>query len=160
MYLSIHRNEYLTVLAEIKYKDKFPNQISVGQRGTMFICLQLATDPFIKPFVYDQPEDDLDNNFIMSDLVPIFREIKSYRQVIIVTHNANLVVNADAEQIIVANNDNEVISYVSGSLEHNFKPILTESDPLLRQGIREHVCDILEGGEEAFEKREQKYGLS
>jgi ABC-type lipoprotein export system ATPase subunit/predicted nucleic acid-binding Zn-ribbon protein len=160
LYLSMHRNDYLKVLAEIKYKDKFPNQISVGQRGTMFICLQLATDPFIKPFVYDQPEDDLDNNFIMSDLVPIFREIKSYRQVIIVTHNANLVVNADAEQIIVANNDNEVISYVAGSLEHNFKPILTENDPLLRQGIREHVCDILEGGEEAFEKREQKYGFA
>lgn len=159
LFLSIHRNEYLKVLAEIKYKGKFPNQISVGQRGTMFICLQLATDPFIKPFVYDQPEDDLDNNFIMSDLVPIFRDIKTYRQVIIVTHNANLVVNADAEQVIVANNDNEVISYVSGSLEHTFKPLISENDSLLKQGIREHVCDILEGGEEAFEKREQKYGF-
>lgn len=160
LYLSNYRNEYLKVIAEITYKNKLPHQISVGQRGTMFICLQLATDPFIKPFVYDQPEDDLDNNFIMTDLVPIFREIKQYRQVIIVTHNANLVVNADAEQIIVANNNNERIEYVSGALEHNFSRNTRESNLLLQQGIREHVCDILEGGEIAFEKREQKYGFA
>ena len=111
----------------------------------MYLCLKLATDPFMKPFIFDQPEDDLDNNFIVNELVPLFKKIKKYRQVIIVTHNANLVVNSDAEQVIVAENDNEVINYKAGSLEN------TE--------IKEKVCEILEGGREAFKKRESKYGF-
>jgi len=80
--------------------------------------MKLATDPFGSPFVFDQPEDDLDNRFIMTELVPLFRKIKKYRQVIIATHNANLVVNADAEQVIVANNEEEELSYISGSIEN------------------------------------------
>jgi len=70
---------------------------------------------------------------------------KKYRQVIIATHNANLVVNADAEQVIIAKNDSEKLSYVSGSLENH--------------EIRSKICDVLEGGKEAFRKREQKYGF-
>ncbi len=145
---------YLKVICELKYKNKAPNQLSVGQRGTLFVCLKLATDTFGQPFVFDQPEDDLDNQFIMHELVPLFRTIKNFRQVIVVTHNANLVVNADAEQVIVASNEGEKVSYVSGSLE-NSKTI----DPAT-VGIRENVCDILEGGILAFKSREQKYRIS
>lgn len=140
------RREYLKVLPSIKYKGKEPEKLSVGQRGTFFVCLKLATEAFTAPFVFDQPEDDLDNEFIVKELRPLFREIKKYRQVIIVTHNANLVVNADAEQVVVANNDNEVISFKSGSLE----------DPR----IRDEVCRVLEGGKEAFRQRELRYDLS
>ncbi|AJS57218.1 hypothetical protein UB51_00430 [Paenibacillus sp. IHBB 10380] len=75
--------------------------------------------------------------------------------IIIATHNANLVVNADAEQVIVAGNNGELLSYVSGSLENTFKN-RSLTDSLLKQGIREHVCDILEGGERAFGKGERK----
>ena len=101
-----------------KYKGKEVNKFSVGQRGTFYVCMKLATDPFGSPFVFDQPEiDDLDNEFIMAQLVPLFRKIKKYRQVIIVTHNANLVVNTDAEQIIVADNQGENIRYRAGSVE-------------------------------------------
>lgn len=139
------RNEYLAVISKVKYKGKEPHELSVGQRGTLFICLQLATNPFSTPLIFDQPEDDLDNNFIMEELVPIFKKIKEYRQIIIVTHNANVVVNADAEQVLVAYNENEIISYKSGALE----------DP----EIRGEVCKILEGGERAFAQREKKYGI-
>ncbi len=142
---------FLYVNAEFEYKGKTVDKLSVGQRGTFYVCLKLATDPFGSPFVFDQPEDDLDNDFIMSQLVPLFRKIKKYRQVIIVTHNANLVVNTDAEQIIVANNESEIISYNSGALEDG-----TIADGV---GTKASICNILEGGSYAFEKRERKYGI-
>ncbi|WP_339720497.1 TrlF family AAA-like ATPase [uncultured Paraglaciecola sp.] len=142
---------YLYVNAEFEYKGKTVDKLSVGQRGTFYVCLKLATDPFGSPFVFDQPEDDLDNEFIMEQLVPLFREIKKYRQVIIVTHNANLVVNTDAEQIIVASNEGEVISYEAGALE--------DGCVISNEGTRASICNILEGGSYAFEKRERKYGI-
>lgn len=150
--LSKYQKNYLSVSAKVLYKGKSPEKLSVGQRGTFYLCMKLVTDPFGSPFVYDQPEDDLDNEFIVEELVPIFKKIKKYRQVIIATHNANLVVNADSEQVIVANNDEEALSYSSGSLEN------TEKEP--NRGIRENVCRILEGGKVAFEKREKKYGIN
>ena len=82
----------------------------------------------------------------MRDLVGIFRKIKKYRQVIIVLHNANLVVNADSEQVIIADNIDGVLHYFSGSLES--------------PEINDKICKILEGGKNAFLSREQKYHLS
>ncbi len=152
LYLYSYRKNYLSVNPIIEYQGKSPDKLSVGQRGTFFVCMKLATDPFGSPFIFDQPEDDLDNKFIMRELVPLFRGIKKYRQVIIATHNANLVVNADAEQVIIASNNGEKLSYFSGSLEHT-----SSIEPF---GIRENVCDILEGGQTAFESREKKYGFS
>lgn len=127
------------------YQEKDLQRISVGQRGTFYLCLKLATESFSTPFLFDQPEDDLDNEFIIKNLIPIFREVKKYRQVIIVTHNANFVVNADSDQIVVATNQNEVLSYEAGALED--------------LAIRERICDILEGGKKAFLNREQRYGI-
>lgn len=74
----------------------------------------------------------------MHNLVPLFRKIKQYRQVIIVTHNANLVVNCDAEQVIIATNDEEVISYRAGALEYG--------DHDAPNSMRRAICDVLEGG--------------
>lgn len=145
LYSEDSRKNYLQVVPSIKYFGKDPEQLSVGQRGTFYVCLKLATSAFLTPFVFDQPEDDLDNAFIVEELEPIFRKIKKHRQVVIVTHNANLVVNSDAEQIIIASNEDEEISYKSGSLEC--------------PKIRKEVCRILEGGETAFKKREMKYEL-
>ena len=96
-------------------------------------------------FIVDQPEDNLDNQFIMNELVPLIRQIKKSRQVILSTHNANLVVNADAEQIIVARLDSDKKDYPSGSIENKF--------------INGSIKEILEGGEEAFRSRENKYGM-
>jgi hypothetical protein len=140
------QRSYLSVRAGLTYRGKPPEMLSVGQRGTFFLCMKLATDPFGSPFIFDQPEDDLDNEFIVQKLVPIFRKIKKYRQVIIATHNANLVVNADAEQIVIAENDAETLRYETGALEEGH--------------IRNKICLVLEGGERAFKQRELKYGLS
>jgi len=117
----------------------------VGQKGTVYLCLKLATQAFTQPLIFDQPEDDLDNEFIIEELVDIFRGIKQFRQVILVSHNANLVVNADADQVIVAQNDSGVLRYSSGSLE----------DPAINRAVRR----ILEGGDAAFLKRELRYNL-
>ncbi|WP_337024518.1 MULTISPECIES: TrlF family AAA-like ATPase [unclassified Pantoea] len=142
---------YLGVKAQFTYKGKTVEKLSAGQRGTFYVCLKLATDPFGSPFVFDQPEDDLDNDFIMHHLVPLFRKIKQYRQVIIVTHNANLVVNCDAEQVLVASNNDEVITYRCGALE--------AGEFSHGNTMRQAICNVLEGGHLAFEQRERKYGL-
>ena len=97
------------------------------------------------PIILDQPEDHIDNNFISSDLVPVLREAKKERQIIIVTHNANLVVNGDAEQVIVAKHKGGKIKYEPGSIEN--------------RAIRREIAELLEGGQEAFEKRERKYAF-
>ena len=137
------RGQYLKVLPKITYDGKDLSKLSVGQRGTIYLCISLATNAFSTPIIFDQPEDDLDNKFIVNELVCIFRELKKYRQIIIVTHNANLVVNTDAEQVIIANNENEVLTYKSGSLEN--------------KDIIDSACEILEGGEEAFRRRRERY---
>lgn len=142
---------YLSVKAQFTYKGKTVEKLSAGQRGTFYVCLKLATDPFGSPFVFDQPEDDLDNDFIMHHLVPLFRKIKQYRQVIIVTHNANLVVNCDAEQVLVASNNDEIITYRCGALE--------DGDAAHGNTMRQAICNVLEGGHLAFEQRERKYGF-
>lgn len=137
------RKEYLSTIVETSYNGKTLEKLSAGQKGTLYLLLQLATKAFSTPLIFDQPEDDLDNEFIIEELVDLFKELKKYRQIIIVTHNANLVVTADTEQVIVANNNDENITYLPGSLENHT--------------IIENVCKILEGGKNAFEKRKRRY---
>jgi predicted ATPase len=118
-------------------------RLSMGQKGTVLLKLMLAEGEH--PLIVDQPEESLDNRFIYDELVGAFRDAKSKRQVLIATSNANLVVNTDAEQVVVARFQDGEISYRSGALED--------------LSIREDVTAILEGGEEAFRRREEKYGL-
>lgn len=139
------RSAFLRVEPVISYGGRPLERLSVGQKGTVYLCLKLATQAFTQPLIFDQPEDDLDNEFIIEELVEIFRGIKQFRQVILVTHNANLVVNADAEQVIVAENVNGLLKYTSGSLEAE----------LTNKAVRR----ILEGGDEAFLNRELRYNL-
>jgi DNA repair exonuclease SbcCD ATPase subunit len=139
------RSAFLRVEPVISYGGRPLERLSVGQKGTVYLCLKLATQAFTQPLIFDQPEDDLDNEFIIEELVEIFRGIKQFRQVILVTHNANLVVNADAEQVVVAENANGVLKYTSGSLE--------------AEVTNKAVRRILEGGDEAFLKRELRYNL-
>jgi len=96
---------------------KTTKQLSAGQKGTLYTKIKLLTNAFDTPVLFDQPEDDLDNDFIMKNLVYLFRKLKQYRQIIIVTHNPNLVINADAEQVIIAKNTQESISYLCGAIE-------------------------------------------
>lgn len=99
-------------------------------------------------------------------MVTYIRNKKLERQIILVTHNPNITVGTDAEEIIVANQhgahtenqDGVKFEYRSGAIENSYKRDGTKT-VLLSQGIREHVCDLLEGGDIAFKKRESKYGL-
>lgn len=99
-------------------------------------------------------------------MVTYLREKKNKRQIVLVTHNPNVVVGADAEEIIVANQqgignvnpEGVKFAYITGALEDSF--VDDNDSMLLSQGIREHVCDLLEGGDKAFKLRERKYQLS
>ena len=135
--------DYVTPSTKIFFNGTPIDKLSMGQKGTILLKLFLAEGDH--PLIVDQPEENLDNKFIYGELVGAFRKAKKDRQVIIATNNANLAVNTDAEQIIVAGFESNIISYKSGSLE-DFE-------------MREDIMPILEGGEEAFRKREAKYGI-
>jgi ABC-type lipoprotein export system ATPase subunit len=134
---------YFSLSTEILFKGISMDKLSMGQKGTVLLKLFLAEGDY--PLIIDQPEESLDNKFIYGELVEAFREAKKNRQIIIATNNANLVVNTDAEQIIVAEFKNNKISYKLGTLED--------------LNLREDIMPILEGGKEAFKKREEKYGI-
>ena len=124
-------------------------------------CVREETETFLKRFHGGSVEP------MLADFV---KAKKLARQIIMVTHDANLVVLTDAENVIVSNqagqqadreNEEHRFEYVTGALEHSFRRPQTQAPGVLFScGIREHVCDILEGGEEAFRKREQRYGFS
>ncbi len=138
-----------------------------GKRALFALRLILAESDETWPLLIDQPEDDLDSRSIFDDVVPFLKEKKKDRQIIMVSHNANLVIGSDSEQVIVANRDgtdrknadDKQFNYFTGSLEHSKTWDSSCADTLQSQGIREHSCLILDGGELAFEKRKNKYNL-
>lgn len=134
---------HFTLNTKISFRDTPMDKLSIGQKGMVLLKLMLAEGDY--PLIVDQPEENLDNRYIYEELVGAFREAKKNRQVIIATNNANLVVNTDAEQVIAAKFDNNVISYKSGSLEN--------------REMRDFIIHVLEGGADAFKKREKKYGI-
>jgi energy-coupling factor transporter ATP-binding protein EcfA2 len=105
-----------------------------------------------RPLVIDQPEENLDPQSIYAELVPLFQAAKRKRQVIMVTHNANLVINTDADQIVIA----EVGAHTGDGLP----PITYRSGGLDEAPIRKLVCDILEGGERAFQDRAKRLRIA
>ncbi len=143
---------HISVEYGIEYDGVDVEQLSPGTRGIVLLLLYLAVDrQDRRPLLIDQPEENLDPHSVFTELVPHFREARKRRQVIIVTHNANLVVNTDADQVIVAESKQTgtgglpTISYRSGGLENS--------------EIRADVCRLLEGGERAFLERERRYRL-
>ena len=116
--------------------------LSEGQRNTALLSLILSQGT--GPIVIDQPEDELDSNYIFTDLVPMLRKAKNGRQLIIATHNANLPVNADAELI-----------YAFDAKAGRGR--LRSQGGLDRPGVTEAVLDIMEGSEEAIRRRIDKY---
>lgn len=142
-------------------------RMSDGKKA--FVVLKLLLDFSDKdcPILIDQPEDDLDNRAIFIDLVQYLKRKKKIRQIIVATHNSNIVVGADSEEIIAANQhglknfnrEGKKFQYVTGSLENTIKKNPEISEILESQGMREHICEILEGGNKAFKMRERKYSL-
>jgi AAA domain len=134
---------YLSIIPVVTYKRTALSKLSLGQKATVLIKIYLAQGT--NPIMIDSHDDHLDNEFIMDELVGAIREAKGYRQVILASNNGNVVINSDAEQIIVAQREQGKISYISGSIEN---PV-----------IRERALCVLEGGADAFKKRQQKYRL-
>jgi len=121
-------------------------QLSPGQRGALLLIFYLLVDKGKAPIILDQPEENLDNETVFRLLVPVLSEAKKQRQIIMVTHNPNLAVVCDAEQIIHAKFDraaNFAISYESGAIEHS--------------SLNGSVVTVLEGTKPAFDNRSGKY---
>lgn len=120
-------------------------KLSLGQKQSVLLALMLSADSD-KPLIIDQPEDNLDGEFIYTTLVPVLRRAKERRQVIIVTHNPNVAVLGDAEQIVVMkamNDRGEIVT--RGSIDN--------------PATRDAACAILEGAREAFLRRAKIYGV-
>ena len=150
----------------LNYQDDSFYEMSEGKKAFVVLKLLLEFSDRKSPILIDQPEDNLDNRSIYEDLVTYLKDTKTKRQIILVTHNANIVVNADAENIIVANQhgkntenkDDKKFDYTNNSLESTKAD--KNSDYILEKiTIKEHVCQILEGGKEAFKNRENKYEI-
>ncbi|MDD5773241.1 MAG: hypothetical protein PHX78_07230 [bacterium] len=161
--------DYFDLDFKISYKNDSLDKMSPGKKGLVLLRLLIDLSSEEWPILLDQPEDDLDNRSVYDDLVSFVKKKKKQRQIIIVTHNPNLAVGADAEEVIVANQDGQEkgrenkkykFEYVSGALENTFELSETEQKAILfRKGIRQHVYEVLEGGKEAFQKRERKYSF-
>lgn len=151
--------------------DDTVSQMSPGKKALVLLELLINLKESQCPILIDQPEDDLDNRSIYTELSKFIREKKVKRQIIVVTHNANIVLGADAEQVIVANqngkdtpnNDGLKFEYRSGALEENDKELNDDGSErtgiLSKKGIQTQICDVLEGGRNAFELRKNKYSV-
>lgn len=128
------------------FQDTHIEQLSPGQRGALLLIFYLLVDKGRMPIILDQPEENLDNETVFRLLVPVLSEAKRQRQIIMVTHNPNLAVVCDAEQIIHAKFEraaDSTISYESGAIENTV--------------LNEVVVTVLEGTKPAFANRSGKY---
>ncbi|MDO8618341.1 MAG: AAA family ATPase [Candidatus Daviesbacteria bacterium] len=129
-------------IIQVKYNEKNVEQASFGQRCTAVVVILLLFGNY--PLIIDEPEAHLDSSLIANYLVPLLKEKKSDRQIIFATHNANFVINGDAEKIFILKNDTGKTNVVETTIED-----ITNREELLK----------LEGGKEAFEKRGEKLNI-
>lgn len=137
------RNVEKYKIFEVRYDKRALNETSFGQRCTAVLVVLLSLGN--NPIIIDEPEVHLDSALIAKYLVTLIKERKQERQIIFATHNANFVLNADAELIIQLKNENNKIIAQSFTIESD--------------GYRDDLLK-LEGGEEAFKNRERKYGIT
>jgi ABC-type lipoprotein export system ATPase subunit len=146
LYDYIYSIQYLEPIYILKWDKKDLSQLSPGEKGNLLLIFYLLVDRDNIPLVIDQPEANLDNNTVFKTLVPCIKDAKKRRQIIIVTHNPNLAVVCDAEQIIHAQIEKEYknkVTYTSGSIENLV--------------INQCIVDVLEGTQPAFDNRDAKY---
>jgi DNA repair ATPase RecN len=135
-------DDSLEITMFISGEPKPIGKLSKGQMATALLPLILRPAPY--PLVFDQPEDDLDNAFVFTTLIERVRELKSERQIIFVTHNANIPVLGDAETVVV----------MSMKTPHKANvPVGGDVNE-----VKSHILTLLEGGAEAFKRRKEKYG--
>lgn len=139
--------DYLKPRYSLTYAGQEIGQLSPGERGLLLLVFYLLVDKDDIPIIIDQPEENLDNQTIYKVLVKCIKQAKERRQVIMVTHNPNLAVVCDAEQIVYASCDKTLskFEYEAGAIES--------------PEIKDRVVQILEGTEPAFKNRQSKYRL-
>jgi predicted ATPase len=146
LYSLLFSLEYLDARYSIRIKGRELTQLTPGERGSVLLVFYLLADKDDRPLIIDQPEENLDNQSLYELVVPCIEEAKKRRQIIMVTHNPNLAVVCDAEQIIWCHIDKEqgnTVTYQSGSLEN--------------PTMNKHVVDVLEGTWPAFRTRTRRY---
>lgn len=130
----------------MRIKGRELTQLTPGERGSILLVFYLLADKDDRPLIIDQPEENLDNQSLYELVVPCIEAAKARRQIIMVTHNPNLAVVCDAEQVIWCHIDKEnknTVTYETGSLE--------------RPSINTHVVNVLEGTWPAFNTRAARY---
>jgi hypothetical protein len=149
----LYSASHISLSYSLAYDKLRIESLSPGTRGIVLLLLYLAVDQAESdPLIIDQPEENLDPESVYSELVQLFRAASRRRQIIMVTHNANLVVNTDVDQVIVAQCENfedgklPELRYTAGGLESPH--------------IRELVCEVLEGGAEAFRQRARRLRIA
>lgn len=146
LYDYIYGMEYVSPYFQLKMNGKPLASLSPGERGALLLLLYLFIDMDDKPLIIDQPEENLDNESVFNYLVHFVKAAKQKRQIIMVTHNPNLAVVCDADQIIQMRIDKahgNIVSYKSGAIEN--------------PEINKIIVDILEGTYPAFHNRDCKY---
>jgi ATPase subunit of ABC transporter with duplicated ATPase domains len=146
LYDLLYELEYLQPSYGLRWDGKPVEQLSPGEKGSLLLTFYLLADQSDTPLVIDQPEGNLDNETIYKTLVPAIRYAKHKRQIVLVTHNPNLAINCEADQVIYAEIDKEGgnrVEYKSGSIE----------DPW----INKKIVDVLEGTRPAFDRRSRAY---
>ncbi|MNW50365.1 hypothetical protein D3C74_278160 [compost metagenome] len=137
---------YLSPIYALKLGDKEIDKLSPGEKGALLLMFYLLVDRDDRSLIIDQPEENLDNQSVFELLVPCIKEAKNRRQIFIVTHNPNLAVVCDAEQVIYSSIDKKnanKVNYLTGSIE-NIE-------------VNNKIVDILEGTWPAFDNRTSKY---
>ena len=151
--VAVHERPRLSVTKRVEiavgqpvYVPRDFKRLSLGQQQSVLLALMLTSESRA-PLIIDQPEDNLDSEFIYKTLVPVIRAAKERRQVIVVTHNANIAVLGDAELIVALKATNDRATIVTrGSIDH--------------VATCEMACAILEGSREAFDRRATVYGIA
>jgi predicted ATPase len=138
--------EYLEPEYSLRLDGKELSHLSPGERGTLLLVFYLLVDKSSNPIIVDQPEENLDNHTVYRLLIPVIKDVKKRRQLIMVTHSPNIAVVCDAEQIIHAHIDRangNRVEYAMGSIE--------------APELNLHVINVLEGTRPAFDNRGSKY---
>ncbi len=145
LYDFIFSLDFLVNKYQLKQGEKNLEQLSPGERGALLLVFYLLLDRNDIPLIIDQPEDNLDNHSVAKILVPFIKEAKKKRQIIMVTHNPNLAVVSDAEQVIYVELDkkNYKFTTIAGSIEN--------------RNINKKIVEVLEGAMPAFNTRKNKY---
>ncbi len=142
-------NDSVSVELVVEGQGRPLDKLSMGQRATAILLLVFALEGRL--LILDQPEDDLDNRFVFEDIVTLLREQKGLtpgadrRQVIAATHNPNIPVLGDAELVLAL------------AAEHDRARVIARAS-IDSGDVRQHLRTVLEGGEEAFRRRAEKYG--